>query len=338
MINRDRLETSNERSALNKVVPLKTPYIIFLDPCGACNFICKFCPCNNSEFKVKERHEKMSMPLFYKILQDIEAFEEKIKVINLYGFGEPLLHPGYIEMAAEIKKRGICRELRCTTNGYLLSPELNQKLVETGIDMIRISVEALNAEDYKSICGVDIDFEAFIANIRDLYDRSRATNTKVSVKILNVALQNDEAANRFYDIFEPISDYTYIQDTTQAWSEFTAYVPEGNYEAGNIGDMKDEDKICSFSLTNMAIHSNGSVGVCPQDWKFATEYGNVKEHTLSELWNSKKLYGFRIAHLTGNRKKIPYCCDCEVCVSNDDVRQYTDEIIQRLRRQEGDCS
>lgn len=333
MINRDRLEFSNNRIDLSKAVPLPTPFVVFLDPCGACNFSCKFCPCNNSDFKVVERHEKMSMEVFYKILGDLESFSQPIKVINLYGFGEPLLHPQYIEMVKEIKGREICRELRCTTNGYLLSPNMNKGLVKAGIDMVRISIEALNTRDYKEICGVNIDFKRFVANVRDLYEVSRGTGTKVSVKILNVALPDNEAAIRFYDIFEPISDYTYIQDTTQAWSEFTAYVPEGNYEAGNIGDMKDEDKICSFALTTMAIHSNGSVGVCPQDWKYATEYGNVKKNSLLELWNSQKLRGFRIAHLMGDRKKIPYCRDCDVCVSNDDVRQCAEDIIQRLREE-----
>lgn len=234
-------------------------------------------------------------------------------------------------MAKEIKDRNLCRELRCTTNGYMLSPELNRKLVSTGIDMIRISVEALTNEDYGDICDVSMDFNKFVENIRDLYEVSRGTNTKVSVKILNVALRDEKDAEHFYDIFEPISDYTYIQDTTQAWAEFEAYVPKGNYEAGNIGDMMDEDKICSFSLTNMAIHSNGSVGVCPQDWKFATEYGNVRKTALLELWNSKKLRGFQIAHLSGNRRKIPYCRDCDVCVSNDDVRKYADKIIERIK-------
>lgn len=330
MVNRDRLEYANVRENLSTVVPLDTPYVLFLDPCGACNFRCLFCPCNNSDFKKAERHARMDMKLFHKILDDIEKFPEQIKVINLYGFGEPLLHPQYIQMIKEIKERNLCRELRCTTNGFLLTQELNCNLVQAGIDMVRISVEALTEQDYKDICGVDIDLEKFIRNIEDLYHVSRGTNTKVSVKTLNVALADENDANRFYDMFEKISDYTYIQDTTQAWSEFEAYVPEGNYEAGNIGDMKDEDKICSFALTNMAIHSNGSVGVCPQDWKFATEYGNVRNSSLVELWNSEKLRGFRIAHLSGNRRKIPYCKDCDVCVSNDDVRDCADKIIHRL--------
>lgn len=327
---RDRLEYSNDRSDLSQVVPIDTPYVIFLDPCGACNFKCSFCPCNNSDWKEEERHVRMSMELFDKVLVDIANFPQQVKVINLYGFGEPLLHSNYFEMARKIKERNLCRELRCTTNGYLLSPEVNRKLIDAKIDMVRISVEALNAEDYKHICGVDIDFEKFVSNIKNLYELSRGTGTKVSVKILNVALKDKADADIFYDTFEKISDYTYIQNTTQAWAEFEAFVPIGNYDAKNLGDMMDEDKICSFPLTNMTIHSNGSVGVCPQDWKFATEYGNVNKDNLVDLWNSQKLFGIRSAHLKGLRNKINYCKDCDVCVSNDDVRACAGMILQRL--------
>lgn len=329
-MSRDRLEYANPRTALSEVVPLDTPYVLFLDPCGACNFKCKFCPCNNSDYKKQQRHAVMDMDLFHKILDDLEEFPSQIKVINLYGFGEPLLHQDYFLMAKEIKDRKLCRELRCTTNGYLLSEEVNKKLVDAGIDMVRISVEALTSKDYKEICDVDIDFNEFVDNIHNLYDISRGTNTKVSVKILNVALKDEEAAKKFYDIFIPISDYTYIQDTTQAWSEFEAYVPEGNYEAGNIGDMMDKDKICSFPLTTMTIHSNGAVCVCPQDWKFATKYGMVGECSLQKLWNSQKLCGIQKAHLSGKRWLMPYCKDCNVCVSNDDVRKTAEIIIKRL--------
>ena len=110
-MNRDRLEYANTRNILSEVVPLDTPYVLFLDPCGACNFKCKFCPCNHSDYLSQQRHEVMDMELFQKILADIEEFPQQIKVINLYGFGEPLLHRNYVEMAKEIKDRNLCREL-----------------------------------------------------------------------------------------------------------------------------------------------------------------------------------------------------------------------------------
>lgn len=70
--------------------------------------------------------------------------------------------------------------------------------MDSGIDMVRISVEALTEKDYKSICDVDLDFDRFAANIRNLYEISRGTGTKVSVKALNVALRDKADADKFY--------------------------------------------------------------------------------------------------------------------------------------------
>lgn len=330
MVNRDRLEKANERTVLSEVVPLKAPYVVFIDPCGACNLSCAFCPCNTADFMNAERHKMMDMELFEKIVKDLLDFEENVRVINLYGFGEPLLNRKLVEMVRILKVRKVCREIRITTNGLMLTKQLSHELVEAGVDMMRFSIEALNAEEYKRICKVDMDYRNLIEHIAYLYKISRGTGTKVSVKILNVALRDDSDANCFYDIFEPISDYTYIQDTTQAWAEFDAYVPEGNYEAGNIGDMMDKDKICSFPLTTMTIHSNGAVCVCPQDWKFATKYGEVQNSSLRELWYSQRLRGIQKAHLMGKRRMMRYCKDCNVCVSNDDVRKMTSVLLEKL--------
>lgn len=36
-------EIENKRTSLEKVVPLEIPYIIYIDPCVACNFKNKAC-------------------------------------------------------------------------------------------------------------------------------------------------------------------------------------------------------------------------------------------------------------------------------------------------------
>ena len=36
------------RTALETVIPLKTPFILYLDPSSACNLRCEFCPCGGA--------------------------------------------------------------------------------------------------------------------------------------------------------------------------------------------------------------------------------------------------------------------------------------------------
>ena len=103
-----RIDLDN-RTKLDKVIPLSTPFIINVDPSDKCNFQCKFCPTGD---RVLMRNTPgrnfgtMSLDLFKKIVDDICDFEQPIKVLRLYKDGEPLLNKNFGEMIryAKLKK------------------------------------------------------------------------------------------------------------------------------------------------------------------------------------------------------------------------------------------
>ena len=43
------------RTPLQEVIPLATPFIIFVDPASACNFSCSFCPTGHSDM-IKDKN------------------------------------------------------------------------------------------------------------------------------------------------------------------------------------------------------------------------------------------------------------------------------------------
>lgn len=43
----------HDRMELKNALPLRTPYVIYIDPCDTCNFRCKFCPSGNLELMQK---------------------------------------------------------------------------------------------------------------------------------------------------------------------------------------------------------------------------------------------------------------------------------------------
>lgn len=208
---------SNKKSPLNKLynmIPLQTPYMLYIDPCGACNLKCSFCPCNTESYKAKERHKIMDMNLFKKILCDLDLFEEQVDIAYLYGFGEPLLNPYFCDMVSLLNEK--VGKVRTVTNGTLLNKELNTQLAESGIDYIRISVEALSSEGYMSVSGANIDFNKFVENIYDLYDKTRG-KTEIGIRIISEGLRDQSEAKKFYDIFKPFSDYASIDNVRAIW-------------------------------------------------------------------------------------------------------------------------
>ena len=188
----ERQEIKNERSRLLDVVPLSQPYVIFLEPSGSCNFSCVFCPCNNSKWNTNNRHQIMDIALFAKIVSDLEAFPEPIKVVESYAFGEPLLNPHIADMVSILKETGKVDTVRITTNGSLLTPSLSKSLIDAGLDYLKISVEALTEEDYKRVCGYTISLPEFIENIAFFYRASRGTGTHLGVKALSNTLSGGQ--------------------------------------------------------------------------------------------------------------------------------------------------
>lgn len=327
------IEERHERAKLEDVVPLKAPFVLFIDPCGICNFSCSFCPCNRSDYRKKERHQKMPPALFRKIVDDICRFEEQVKVIYLYGFGEPLLNRELFAMARYVKEKNVCRELRLVTNGSLLNPHVNRELVDAGFDLIRISVEALEAKPYREMCGVDIDYDKFVGNIADLYGRSRG-KAKIAAKIVNATLRTEADAERFFEIYRPITDFTFIEDIVAGWPEFDGMVmPEGApVESDNWIWKRDHYTRCSFPLTMLMVHANGTVCACPNDWKMANVFGDARTDSLVDIWSSGKLNAFRLKHLEQDRKDIPFCSAC-ICSGYDPVDGVAEQLAAKIRGQ-----
>ena len=326
-------EVHNCRHRLAEVVPLDTPYVMFIDPSSVCNFRCRFCPSNNMTAEQGMQRGFMSEETFGKVLAGMAEFPQKVKVVELYCIGEPLLNKRTPSMIHELKYvgGGQTEKVRLTTNGSCLTHELSFALVEAGLDYMKVSIEALDAVGYKNICGADIDFEHLVEEIGYLYSISRG-RTEIAIKIVDAALHSEADKQRFLEIFAPISDFTFIERLRNIWSEYDGVPVDAGLDVSEIDyytRTNSKHEICAYPLTHMLIHSNGDIGVCCVDWKHGTVYGNVHSMTLREAWNSESLRRFRLAHLEGRRKDIPFCCHCSQ-VSNDDVDADAAEIARRL--------
>ena len=70
------------RTPLETVIPLATPFIVFVDPASSCNFKCTFCPTGHRDMIAETGRFQgvMKLDLFQKIVDDLAAFEKPITV------------------------------------------------------------------------------------------------------------------------------------------------------------------------------------------------------------------------------------------------------------------
>ncbi|WP_438431432.1 radical SAM/SPASM domain-containing protein [Gorillibacterium sp. sgz500922] len=106
---------------------------IRLEVTSKCNIHCLYC--HNSEFMNKTDDLRPSEVL--ELIRNLKAVFP-IKKILLTG-GEPLLHPGIVEIVQLIRDLGIKPDM--VTNGKLLTDELADELIAAGLKRFRLSID-----------------------------------------------------------------------------------------------------------------------------------------------------------------------------------------------------
>ena len=295
-----------KRESLADVLPLATPFTIYIDPSSACNFKCNFCCHSIRPGHIKRSGFKpqiMSYELFRSAIEQIKYFPDKIKMLSLFLVGEPLLNKKLPDMIAYAKESMIADRIFLTTNGSLLTKQMNRALVDAGLDEIMISVEALDTEKYREIASVNIDYELFVNNIREFYENRK--NCKVYVKIVNTSINNGEV-EKFHSMYDGICDLAYIE-TVMPVFEGVDYSSTKLPENNKIGRQVE---ICTRPFFTMSVHPNGNVGCCIVDYSEGIVFGNVREQSLMDIWNGKKFNDFRRAHLKKKKKTLNVCGNC----------------------------
>lgn len=327
---------NRERHKLEEVLPLRTPYAMDIDPCNLCNFRCRFCAMQSSEESLNFKKQMMQMPLFKKVIDDITEFPEKLKILHLANYGEPLLHPDFPEMVRYAKKKDVSELVATVTNGSKLNPELNQALIDSGLDRIRISVEAVSEEGYLEIAGAKIDLEQFAANIRDLHGRSLKAggSCEIYVKTVDVAVETKEKQERFYQLFEEACDRIFIDCVTPIWAGWEEI--NERFDIKKIGSHKQEwqrVRVCPYPFYNLCVTPDGIVNACCADWKRELALGDLKEQSLVEIWNGENLCRFWMDMLSGHKDQYPICESCQYPMynCNDNIDSYAEVLLQKFQ-------
>jgi len=325
-----RIDLAN-RTKLEKVIPLETPLVVFVDPSDACNFKCCFCPTSDRDLMkaVGRPWKQLSFDLFTKIADDMAAFPNKVEVLRLYKDGEPLLNKRLVDMIKYAKDVGASNRIDTTTNASLLTKEKGKAIADAGLDRINISVYGVNNEHYKNFSGVKLEFERVLANIRDFYEVRG--NCEMLVKINGDTLSPEEK-QMFLDYFGDHTDKIYIEHIMSCWPEFDLRGVEANSSKGIYGQEIKEVNACSYPFYSFSINSDGLVSVCFLDWGRKLIVGDVKEQSVQEIWNGKPMRAYRKMFLEGKRKQHQTCGNCGQMTHGqpDNIDPFKEQILQKL--------
>ena len=141
------------------------PVCLYLEVTNRCNLLCETCP---RTFEELESPADLTWELFTRIVDQVPNLQRAV----LHGVGEPMLVKNLPAMIRYLKERGVY--VLFNTNGTLLRPAKFQEIIDTGLDEIRVSLDAADAATYKMVRGKDF-FGRVVRNVGNFTAFQRET-------------------------------------------------------------------------------------------------------------------------------------------------------------------
>ena len=145
-----------ERVEARASAATQDPICVYLETTNRCNLLCTTCPRTYEEL---EPPADMSWDLFRRIVDQLPRIERAV----LHGVGEPMLVKKLPDMVRYLKERGTY--VLFNTNGTVLNEKNGRALINAGLDELRVSLDAANAQSYEAIRGRNY-FDRILKNVR----------------------------------------------------------------------------------------------------------------------------------------------------------------------------
>ena len=150
------------------------PAVLYIETTNRCDSLCQTCI---RTFQTLEPPKDLTLDELTKLVDQFPRLQR----VLLHGIGEPLLNPQLFEMIAYLKGRGVAVVFNSDAIG--LKEKKRRALIDSGLDELRVSMDAATPETYRAIRGVPM-FHRVVENVTALVDLQRetaATTPRVSL-------------------------------------------------------------------------------------------------------------------------------------------------------------
>lgn len=218
--------------------------------------------------------------------------------------GEALMHPEAVAMLRYARQKGI-GPIQLATNATLLSREVAEALVEMKIDFLSFSLDSIDPATYRRIRR-GAELETVLENIEALCDvKRRKGNGRPQIQVSVVNTRGTAAGiTDFVAYWRERVDRVRVYEEHSQGGSFGALGKKGEGEGGQ------RRQPCLKPFGDLVVYWDGSVALCNHDWDRKNALGNVRTHSIEEIWRSEVYQKVRDAHL-GCGTMEPLCRGCD---------------------------
>lgn len=155
--------TNEEKYNLIKTGKLQLPRYIDVELTNRCNFECRFCPTGTKSMNRVKGF--MSDKVVNALVDNVAKY--KIPGVRFIRWGEPTLHPKYLEIFRRVKNAGAFIHLN--TNGATLDAAQIQALVDIPLDSIKFSFQGADITTYNEMRQGG-NYVKLLATVKEMHD------------------------------------------------------------------------------------------------------------------------------------------------------------------------
>jgi len=294
------------REPLYERIPLDTPFSVQIEPCGICNIRCKYCAHGSSiPNKITAVKDIMNTEQFGEILRQLKQFPRRTKTLVLNGMGEPLVNPHIADFVVMAKEAAVTDRIELFTNGLLLTKKVSDAFAAAGLDRLKVSIQGMDNETYREVCGAACDFEKLYENLRYY---SQVRTGELFIKIVDIGIRDNESL--FFDRFGSLADKINIEHVRPWFYEYIDYKGICMDGITKYGAQTIEREVCPIPFMRLLVRANGDVTTCYMHVFPIPERLNCFEQDLIEIWNGGVRKNFLCQMLSDTYRAFPVCRGC----------------------------
>jgi radical SAM protein with 4Fe4S-binding SPASM domain len=275
----------------------KVPPVLQIEPTNKCNLSCICCSGHSNSRKKGD----MDFKLFCRIID--ESADIGVKRIHLYLHGEPLLHPQVGEMVRHIKSRDLA--LTLATNGMHLTRKKIADVMKSGMtsaDYLLLSVLGFSKETHEKVMR-GVIHEQVVGNIANLleYRRNNGLKGPIIETVFYIMPENRDEEKKYYEYWRKVVDNARVVRSAEQYSAYR----------NNAYQAPVRAKTCNQLWERMTVQWNGNAVLCHADIDGNHVLGNLKERSITELWNGELISRVRNLHRESKFKEHALCRACD---------------------------
>jgi MoaA/NifB/PqqE/SkfB family radical SAM enzyme len=319
------------------------PLYVNVDATHRCNLRCHYCrwhsPLLEKTLLDRSARKDIEPAIFDGLCEDLAALGTR--KVQFVGAGEPMLHPAFFDLVRSANRRGL--ELVVYTNGTRLAQDDPRQLVDSGLDLLRISLADPTADAYAArhpYLGPGA-FDRLVQGITRLAQDRNARRSRTPVLEMCVPIDRENmgrldelvklarttGVDRIH--FSVVLDFdqkelaTFTLDNgevVRAREHLRQVRPtlEASGMGHNIDDVllryQAQRKVlttvpCYSAWFYSMVDTDGRVRVCQRSTALM---GDLGRESFRAIWNGPAYRGFRKATRGSNRALGPDY-DCDFC-------------------------